>query len=167
MSTAWVVEHVPGFAQLSQSERDVIAEFALLWPIFEARILSTQGSAKGISDAVKSWELEGTLDTPSYDKELAYFQSRYVANGEVTQQFEGLKLRANDQPALVRAVLDGSNVSAQNRLTVVLIIVLRYRNNLFHGVKWQYQLADQFDNFTNANSVLRRVLEQHGNLQGS
>ncbi len=46
----------------------------------------------------------------------------------------------------------------------MLIIVFRYRNNLFHGVKWEYELAGQLSNFTTANSVLMKVLDRHGDL---
>ncbi|CCE97846.1 Hypothetical protein SFHH103_03354 [Sinorhizobium fredii HH103] len=44
------------------------------------------------------------------------------------------------------------------------MIVWRFRNNLFHGEKWAYQLQDQLSNFTNANAVLMRLLERHGQL---
>lgn len=48
--------------------------------------------------------------------------------------------------------------------SAMLIIVLRFRNNLFHGVKWQYELASQLDNFETANHVFMTALEQHGQL---
>ena len=46
----------------------------------------------------------------------------------------------------------------------MLIIVWRFRNNLFHGEKWAYQLQGQLSNFTHANAVLMRLLERHGQL---
>tara|TARA_B100000614_G_scaffold111617_1_gene100153 strand:- start:1007 stop:1162 length:156 start_codon:yes stop_codon:yes gene_type:complete len=49
-------------------------------------------------------------------------------------------------------------------LLTVLIIVWRFRNNLFHGEKWAYQLQGQLSNFTHANAVLMRLLERHGQL---
>lgn len=166
MSTAWLEAHVPGFEHLSDAERSAIGDFTLLWTLFEARVLATRGSAQRISDAVESWEQAGSSDEASCDAELAYFRDRYFANGDFTHHFYGLNLRANDRPALVRAVLNASDNHPRNRLIAMLIIVLRYRNNLFHGVKWQYNLAGQLDNFSHANSVLMRALEQHGNLQG-
>ena len=166
MTTTWLEAHVPGFVELSKAERQAIANFTMLWTLFEFRVLATQGSAQKIIEVVEGWEQMGTLDAGSYDRELAYFQDRYVANGEMTCHFDGLKLRANDQPALVQAVLDGSNETPQARLVAMLIVVLRYRNNLFHGIKWQYKLKGQLDNFSYANAVLTRILDQHGDLQG-
>lgn len=166
MTTTWLEAHVPGFAELSKAERQAIADFTMLWTLFESRVLATQGSTQKIVEVVEGWDQTSPLGATSYDRELAYFQDRYVANGEMTCHFDGLKLRANDQPALVQAVLDGSNASPRDRLIAMLIVVLRYRNNLFHGIKWQYKLKGQLDNFSHANAVLMRVLEQHGDLYG-
>ena len=41
----------------------------------------------------------------------------------------------------------------------VLIIVYRFRNNLFHGVKWSYELQGQLENFTHANAALMQAIE--------
>jgi hypothetical protein len=32
------------------------------------------------------------------------------------------------------------------------------------GLKWHYELADQLDNFTNANNALMTALDHHGQL---
>lgn len=66
---------------------------------------------------------------------------------------------------MVLAVIDGSNNDDRDRVAAVLIITLRYRNNLFHGVKWQYMLAGQLENFTNASSALMKVFDRHGALE--
>lgn len=79
-------------------------------------------------------------------------------------RFAHLHLRRADQPNLVRSVLDGSNNDARDRLVTVMIIVWRFRNNLFHGEKWAYQLQGQLSNLAHANAVLIRLLEQHGQL---
>jgi len=61
-------------------------------------------------------------------------------------------------------VIEGANHDPRDRILALLMIVWRLRNNLFHGAKWAYQLRDQRENFTQANSVLIRMLEQHGQL---
>jgi hypothetical protein len=35
----------------------------------------------------------------------------------------------------------------------LLIIVYRLRNNLFHGVKWAYEIQGQLENFNHGNAV--------------
>lgn len=167
MSTAWLKANLPGFAHLSLAERRAIADFTFLWTLFESRILATRGSAQQIAGVVSAWDQAGQLNAGAYKNELAYFQDRYFSNGQFTHHFDGLHMRSNDNIALVRRVLDGSEQIPKSRVTAAFIIVLRYRNNLFHGIKWQYQLADQLSNFRNANAMLKRALAQHGDLFGS
>ena len=160
----WLREKAHGFNHLSNAEVSAISDFSLLWSLFEARILNTDGSARAICGVVDAWQNAGILDAQFLDPELAYFRQRYFVKGAFTYHFDHLHLRKNDQEALVRAVTDGSSNDPRNRVAIALIIVFRYRNNLFHGVKWQYKLANQFGNFTAANDVLMKVLDRYGAL---
>jgi hypothetical protein len=38
MSMQWLLAKAPGFNDLSKEERSAIADFALLWSLFEARV---------------------------------------------------------------------------------------------------------------------------------
>ena len=160
----WLRAKAHGFDHLSNEEVSAISGFSLLWSLFEACTLNSEGSTSAICDVVDAWQNDGTLDAQSLDPELAYFRQRYFANGAVTDHFQHLHLRKNNQQALVRAVIDGSNNDPRDRVVAVLIILFRYRNNLFHGVKWKYKLADQLDNFNAANHVLMKVLDRYGAL---
>ncbi|MBM1556218.1 hypothetical protein JQV19_06090 [Sulfitobacter mediterraneus] len=160
----WLKTNTHGFDHLSNEEVNAISDFSLLWSLFEARILNTRGSARAICDAVDGWLNAGVLDIQVLAPELAYFQQRYFADGDFTYHFHHLHFRNNDQQALVEAVIEGSNTNPRDQVAAALIIVFRFRNNLFHGVKWQYQLADQLGNFTAANNALMKVLEKHGTL---
>jgi hypothetical protein len=160
----WLKTKAPGFDQLSDAELSAISGFSMLWTLFEARLLNTEGSAGAVRTVVAAWQRQGTLDAASVDGQLAYFRERYFARGALTDHFDHLQLRENDQPALVRAVIEGNNNDPSDRVAAVLIIIFRYRNNLFHGVKWRYRLAGQLGNFTAANAVLMTMLDQHGAL---
>jgi hypothetical protein len=160
----WLKARAPGFNNLIQAEQDVITDFSLLWSFFESRILNTEGSARAICNAVENWQHIGALSPELVDTELAYFRNRYHSNGHFTHHFDGLRLQRSDRAPLVRAVLDGTNNDPQSKVAAVLIIIYRYRNNLFHGIKWGYEIAGQLGNFTNANSVLIKALERHGRL---
>ncbi|MGH8243901.1 MAG: hypothetical protein ACRETY_11200 [Steroidobacteraceae bacterium] len=160
----WLMARAPGFGALPDQDRAAIFNFTFLWSLFEAQIMGAFARADVICAKVDDWRAAGTLYADEYDTELGYFQHRYFANGDFTHHFPHLKLRPADQPALVRSVLDGSNNDSRDRLLTVLMIVWRFRNNLFHGGKWAYQLEGQLQNFTHANAVLMRLLEQHGQL---
>jgi len=160
----WLRANVHGFNHLSNEEVSAISDFSLLWALFESRLLNTEGSVRSICDIVDGWKKDGTLDATSFDPELGYFRQRYFANGAFADNFGHLYLRKNDQEQLVRAVIDGSCDDPRDRVAAILIIIFRYRNNLFHGVKWQYKIAGQLGNFTTANAVLIKVLDRHGGL---
>lgn len=163
----WLLKNAPGFCDLADDERQALAEFSLLWSLFEARVMGTNASARRIYDAVRRWSVEDTLDATVYDSELAYFRNRYFDGSEFTYRLEHLHLHRANRPDLVRAVIDGSNNEPCDRIGVIHNIVLRLRNNLFHGMKWQYRLKGQLENFRNASAVLVKSLERHGNLTGA
>ncbi len=167
MSLNWLEEKAPGFAGLSDNEREAIVVFPLLWSLFEAQLLNSAGNANRIKQVVDKWDQEGALDACKFTEELSYFRERYFEDGNFTYHFNQLWLRANDKPALVRSVINGSNNTPQDIVTAVFIIIMRFRNNLFHGVKWQYELIGQLENFTHSNNVLMKVLEQYGQLNVS
>jgi hypothetical protein len=162
MSMQWLLAKAPGFQALPEADRAAIFNFTFLWSLFEAQVMDNFARADLICAKADQWRAAGTLDADQYDAELAYFRERYFANGAFTHHFAHLHLRPADQPDLVRSVLDGTNNDPRDRLLTVLMIVWRFRNNLFHNEKWAYQLQGQLANFTRANAVLMRLLEQHG-----
>lgn len=164
MSMEWLLERVPGFQALPEQDRDEIFIFTFLWSLFEAQVMDNFARTDRIGVKVDEWLEAGTLDADQYDAELSYFRDRYYENGEFTDHFPHLRLRSNDYPQIVQPVLNGTNNDPRDRLLTVLIIVWRFRNNLFHGQKWDYQLQGQLPNFTHANRVLMRLLERHGQL---
>lgn len=162
----WLRARVPGFGKLTQEERDAIVDFSLLWTLFEARLLDTNASPENICRMVDAWYQTGALKTDIYREELAYFRLRYFANGEFTDHFKHLHLRPPDRETPIREVLNGSNDTARDCVKACLIIVYRYRNNLFHGMKWDYELRDQLQNFTAATNIVLRALEHFHVLEG-
>ena len=156
----WINRHEPGLRELSAEELDEITHFLFLWMIFEARALHTHACAVRISRAAKRWAKAGLLDSNPFGEHLAYFRNRYVKNGELTRRFRGLNFRDNDKPHLVRTVLRGKESIPEDVTAAVLVIVYRLRNNLFHGVKWSYELRKHFENFTCANKVLMHAIER-------
>lgn len=164
MSENWLMERIPGYAALPRPDREVIKTFALLWSLFEAKLMGTEASARKIAQAVEQWEADGTLGAGLYDGEVAYFRDRYFQNGEFTFRFDKLHLRRRDMADRIATVIRGDSDAPREQVLTVLLIIWRFRNNLFHGEKWAYELHGQFDNFSHANAVLMRVLERHANL---
>ena len=157
----WLKEYSPGFQELSKAELRAFAEFLFLWSLFEAKVLNEHGSANRIVASSTQWASNGLLTVETFGQELAYFRKRYVADGQFSYHFDHLRLRANDEEELVRRVLVGEDGTLADIAATVLIIVYRFRNNLFHGKKWSFKLQGQLENFMHANKALKRAVELH------
>ncbi|MQW61595.1 hypothetical protein GHK33_02455 [Sinorhizobium meliloti] len=160
-SEKWLEDRAPGFKALPEPDRRAIFDFAFLWSLFESQVMGNFAQAGRIRAKVDEWAGAGNLDAGLYDAELVYFRNRYFADGKLTYHFDFLFLRNSDHPELVKAVLEGANNDPRDRMLALLMIVWRLRNNLFHGAKWAYELRDQRENFTHANSILMRILDRH------
>jgi len=137
--------------------------FSFLWSLFEKEALNADATIGGIRELVCGWAAKNQLNAEKFSTSLAYFKNRYFNEGEPKPLFQGLKLRKSDSPDLVKAVLSGENKNDAHCVAVLLIVVYRLRNNLFHGEKWHYGIRDQLDNFKHANDAIMAALETHGN----
>src|SRR5262249_18995554 len=145
---AWLTQNEPGFANLPEPDRQAVFHFALLWSLFEAKALGTSASARSIKALVDECAGRGRLEIGQFMDPLEYFRARYVGpDDQPTAHFQGLHLRANDSPELVRSVLQRTVDDAPACVSALFIVILRLRNNLFHGVKWAYGLEGQRNNF--------------------
>lgn len=150
-----------GYANLSEIERKAISNFALVWSLFEAQLLEESASARKIVQKSQEWVNQRGLNDELYKDHLSYFKARYVEGEELSYRFTHLHLRQNDNEKLVRDVLLGNDNTPENKLACCLIIVLRFRNNYFHGAKWAYQFREQQDNFEKSCSLLTRCLDTY------
>lgn len=156
----WLEQHVTGFQDLPGEDRHAILCFALLWSLFEAKALNARASAQALLALVHEKAADGQLDAQDFIDCLAYFRARYFTDGRLTAHFDGLNLRRNDKPELVRQVLNGTNNDPADSVAATLIIVYRLRNNLFHGIKWAYGIQGQRQNFEQANNALMSAITQ-------
>lgn len=132
----------------------------LLWGLFEGRCLEERGSIGQIERFVDRISNDLERNNQFLDVALNYFQGRYVEMGKrFTYRFNQLNFRAGDRREQVEAVLLGDRLARPDILMALLIIVYRFRNNLFHGPKWRYELTEQVDNFSNANVLLMAVMD--------
>lgn len=155
----WLEQYAPGFSGLSAAERSLLMDFALLWSLFEGEVLNSAASVNTIEQAVQRWNQAGLLSPQTFAAAAGYFRERYYAGGAFTYRFDHLHLERSGNPEVVRNVLSGQDSAPGSIASALLIIAYRYRNNLFHGEKWAYQLQEQEQNFSHANEMLMRAIE--------
>ena len=133
--------------------------FLFLWSLFESEALKRRGGVNVLVTVARRWAENDLLAEIPFEPQLANFRSRYFRNGAFTNRFDHLNLRKGDRPDLVRKVLASETAANSEIAAAVLIIVFRFRNNLFHGEKWEYRLHGQLENFNHANAILMHSIE--------
>ncbi len=155
----WLSEKAPTFGGLSEREKTAIMDFALLWSFFESRCLSNNASIHKIRDYVQQLP-EPAVNAVEIERITAYFRARYMENGEYTQRYQYLRLERSRNPQEVSKMLLGE-AGGREALTGCLVILYRYRNNLFHGEKWENEVQGQQENFGRATLLLRQLMDQN------
>jgi hypothetical protein len=166
MIREWLTQNAPGFVDLSAAEKDAVLDFSMLWSLFEARALNNHGSADTISAAAERWDRAGALEENPFVDGLRYFQTRYYQDGAQTRHYAYLRFGRRDRENLVSAVLSGGEHSNVEKVIATLIVIYRFRNNLFHGEKWAYELRDQERNFAVSNAILIQAMDLHARVDG-
>jgi hypothetical protein len=156
----WLRQMVPGFDQISAIERAAIRDFALLWSLFEVTVFATSANATRILGAVHLLRDQGRLDLAPFQRAIEPFRQRYYDGHSFTPAFSHLNLRRVDNRPLVEAFVVGGAIDDAESLASLLIIVYRLRNNLFDGMKWDYGLRGQLENFRHANHSLAMMEAQ-------
>lgn len=132
-----------------------VKNFSLIWNVFESTACANHFSINRIEQEIGN----RNIDVNNFTDNIAYFKNRYVTNGALNGRFAHLNFRPNDRQALVEDVLLEINTSPNDIILAIVIIVYRYRNNLFHGVKNIQQIDGQNENFQNANTFLTRLID--------
>lgn len=164
----WLTTKAPGVGQLSAEEKQEIADFSLLWSFFELHILDGDATGTDIAQFCSNLEQQGKIDPVPLTAPIAYWRQRYYAGGQFTYHFDHLHFRVGkrgrdlDNEGVSRAVISGQANAPEQQLLCSLSIAWRYRNNLFHGAKWQYELQGQLGNFRSANAVLIAAMNMAG-----
>ncbi len=129
-----------------------VRNFLILWNIFEAKWFKCNfGRNKSNIQNIH-------LASDIVNQTLQYLQRRYITNGSINERFMKLRLGNNDMTS-VQCVLLGRTNNSCDIIKAIIMIIYRYRNNLFHGEKDIASLPIQKDNFIYANKFLIACLE--------
>jgi len=155
----WLAKQKDGLKDLPAEEQREIMEFSLLWAYFEASFMALSASPGKFVNFADGLDQSGKIKATEFEKAIAYWRERYWDGSDFTEHYHFLNLRPNDNVSIVQAVLQSQDNTPRATLICALTIIYRYRNNLFHGIKWLYGLKGQKGNFETANTVLMSVAE--------
>lgn len=155
----WLCQRQQGFGELQQHERICVFEFAMIWTYFESKVCAANANPTILVDTAREAVAHDAFRPEIVADAIAYFRARYVTEGALNERFPHLHFLHGQNEGLVMDVLLGKSNESADTLAAALLIVLRYRNNLFHGTKWGYNLRDQEQNFKISTNLLRGMVE--------
>jgi len=165
----WLTGFLNGAGDLKAEGLDRVKNFLLLWNLFEDAGMQQDANIPKLKVLADYIHAINPLKADEFKPYVDYFSNRYFnPDGKNTYTLDGLKFRPNasDQAAKaeVEAVLTGKEQSPDMILKALLMILYRFRNNLFHGEKQLVNIDGQVDNFIVANSILKVTLSKMKDL---
>ena len=139
-----------------------VLPFCLMWNLFESKFCNKDANSTKIKKAVITLHSSNKLMKEDIFQYLNYFKNRYLEPplyDHTNTTFERLKLRKKNKELVESVLIKGEKTNCTLLLQALLIIVYRFRNNLFHGEKEVSTLHSQNENFYVANHLLAKVLD--------
>ena len=131
----WMVGRQPGLARYLRFDPQPLLHFALMWNMFEAEVCDCSASVtklRTVANTLASRDFAGHPQAVSF---LTFLRERYWAKTGPTDYMFGLRFRTEEERCLVSEVLSAQKPSPPESIFAQLLVVYRYRNNTFHGLK--------------------------------
>jgi hypothetical protein len=154
----WIDRYTHNQHNLSSSNLDFIRDYTLLWHLLEKEHFGRFFKVGEVAMFINK-NIDEDFELTKYQSCIDYFKNRYLTNGVTNYRFGKLRIVNEDRERLVADVLKGDIASPQEVIEVMVYIVSRYRNNLFHGEKNIIRIADQKRNFEIANEFLMKLMD--------
>lgn len=141
---------------LTAREKRALRDFVLIWSLYEAQVLNCQATAPRMLRAIDLWNENDLLTGDSIGESWNYFVHRLTTQHVINHRFEALRFQNAAQRTLAEDALTAlePRPDTLGRHQSLALVIHRLRNNLMHGEKWSYGLADQEANFVHAAHVL-------------
>ncbi|MCJ7553556.1 MAG: hypothetical protein MUO34_06690 [Ignavibacteriaceae bacterium] len=154
----WLNIHFPNVPDFNRDKITAVTDFSLMWNLFESELGHNGMNIQRISQ-IAQIIADKSSGNNFYNDYYQYFKTRYTIDKKTTNEiFNKLAFRPNDQKDFVATVLKSEDQNAENIIKAILIIIYRFRNNLFHGEKELHNIHTQYENFNWANSFLAEIL---------
>lgn len=160
-ATSWIMSE-PGFLELTPQEKNEAGSFSFVWGMFELGVMHALGKAPSESlGRLTCREYAHSIFIPkaNLNAEITYFKNLFFTEvGNPTEAWNNAYFRSADKSEEIKAILLKSQHVFEEDAEALIRIVVRFRNNFFHGLKWAYQLRGQLNNFVHASSVLIKLM---------
>lgn len=134
-----------------EEDLEIAGNFLILWSLFEKEFCNTNANKPKLKEIAKN--NYNRFNKIILKEVFAGMAKRY----EDEKCFKDLRFSSEAIKIGVKNMLDNDTATDEEKLRVILYIIYRYRNNLFHGNK-KLQLCKQKENFERSYQVLIELL---------
>ena len=120
--------------ELKDKNLEPILHFSLLWNLFEHTFPPEQKEPYNERLRYLAAEYHKYISEETLNVIYSYFKKRYIIGNEINVLFDKLLFKKKEYEECQKILLS-DNPHKEDRLKCVLLIIYRFRNNLFHGNK--------------------------------
>jgi len=152
----WINERF--HSSLTEENLNSVNDFLLLWSLFEKQICNNDANNNCLLRfAERDIDL---FDIVVINRVYDYLRNRYIQNGHSTNRFQYLRLPNQRYIDYILETFLNPESTQTDKLKVSLLIIYRFRNNLFHGEKNILTIDSQTENFRHSNELLKNIIER-------
>ena len=136
---------------LSEVDLNFIKDFVLLWNLLESKYQERNFRINNVLREIENNANRFNCNNEKLNDIFSYFYDRY----QDRERLEKLNLK-NNNFNFVKEILNKQKeeITCIEKIKLIMLIVYRYRNNLFHGEKDLTYIEYQKENFNYANKFL-------------
>ena len=158
----WICDRQPSLERYVEFGSVPLLHFTLMWNMFEGSLCDASASPAKLK-AVANTLAQTILLEKSADREfLDFTKERYWTDGAPSHRFSFLRLRSAAEVDVVINVISGNSANDADVIYGLLLIVYRYRNNTFHGLKEVANVFGSPELFEQSSRFLSIVLDCAG-----
>ncbi len=135
----------------------LITEFYFLFSVMEMKLADGDFNLNKIDD-IANHAVKKDKDAENLDQIYNFLRGRY-SNDKKHQVLMSERKNAIELYSKIAEEIDEGDTSLVSKIKIILIVLYRIRNNLFHGAKLEHNLNIQNDLFTNLNNALKIILK--------
>ena len=157
-----IQRHIPDFGVLSDEVKQEISSFTWLWSSFEGKHCGTIAAERNLSNFASRDLVSNMIATEHVVGAWDHFKDRYLTGADAQNRLDHLMGNIPNRGQTIRQAIStglGDNANDSEKSIALVLIVYRFRNNLFHGQKGRNGFVDQLGNFQHANTLLRLWIE--------
>lgn len=160
----FLLDYHPEYGQLSEEERRSLADFCLLWSVFEGAMLGPGYTHATVRQIPETLDALGVLQKEKLAAEIAHVKQRYYRDGSFTPEFDGR--RGNwttlENRTLVREFLTaGPAYPVVKALKALLLLILHLRKTVFTETQAMLGYREHIVTFEVISRVLKFILAHH------